>query len=414
MNKFLIILLCAGAAFGAGMTLDDCIKTAEKNNLDIRISETGKMISSHSLTDARNRFWDITGSGSYFINGDDEENLNSNLSASAGLEARLSPYLLHSYKSSKISSETASKDYENTLSGIRYTVIRSFFQVLIAEEKLKLQTDVSEYSGKKFEEAELKFNMGNISRSDLLSFEVSRSSDIIDLKAAESSLRKAKQSLIYYMNAPIMPDSLKISYEQTDPDAADANDENALIEEALNSRPDLAVQRNFLKQRELSLKMEYDNYLPSLTGSISYNYNKYEDFNNDLFSSTTDGIKARAGISVNLTYSGLNGIDRNKVEVTKSRLQLENKIESVKNEIRQKLIELENQKNNLLLAGKYVELAQENMDLADKLFFIGNKSATDYLQARNDYIKAKYQKINSYFNFILAKHDLYNSLGRKM
>lgn len=411
--KKIILLLAAQLSFGVTMTLDQCIKTAEKNNTDIKISGSDKVISDHYLKDARNRFFDINGDGSYSyysFNGD-IDNENTTLSASAGISGKISPLLFHSYQSSKISNKSAGislKGMENT---IRYTVINSFFQTLIAEERLKLQKDISEYSQKKFEEAQLKYSMGNISKSDLLNFEVSKSSDVIDLKAAESNLKKNKQNLIYYMNAEITPDSLSITYEQ-----ADIKDEilseAVLIDEALKNNPDVAVQKNYLSQKELSLKMEYDNYLPSLTGSLSYGYNKTEDMVNN-FSTTADGITARAGLSVNLTYSGLNGIDRNKVEVKKSRLQLENKIESIKNEIRIKLLELENQKNSLELAGKHVELAKENLDLADKLFFIGDKSATDYLQARNDFIKAEYNKINTQYNYILSKYDLYNSLGRK-
>ncbi len=414
MKKIILLLAAAQISFGVTMTLDQCIQTAEKNNTDIKISGSDKVISDHYLKDARNRFLDVTGTGSYsyysFFGDTDTE--NSNLSASAGVEAKISPLLFHSYQSSKISNQSAEISYKGIENTVRYTVINSFFQTLIAEERLKLQRDISEYSQKKFEEAQLKYSMGNISKSDLLNFEVSKSSDVIDLKAAESNLKKNKQNLIYYMNAEIMPDSLRIVYEQ-----AEIKDEilaeAELIDEALKNNPDLAVQKNYLSQKELSLKMEYDNYLPSLTGSISYGYEKKDDLNNDLLSYSSDGITARAGLSVNLTYSGLNGIDRNKVEVKKSRLQLENKIESIKNEIRIKLLELENQKNSLELAGKHVELAKENLDLADKLFFIGDKSATDYLQARNDFIKAEYNKINTQYNYILSKYDLYNSLGRK-
>lgn len=413
MNKIILLLAAAQISFGVTMTLDQCIQTAEKNNTDIKISGSDKVISDHYLKDARNRFFDINGDGSYSYYSfyGDTDNENATLSASAGISGKISPLLFHSYQSSKISNQSADISYKGTENIIRYTVINSFFQTLIAEERLKLQKDISEYSQKKFEEAQLKYSMGNISKSDLLNFEVSKSSDVIDLKAAESNLKKNKQNLIYYMNAEITPDSLSITYEQAEiKDELPA--ESVLIDEALKNNPDVAVQKNYLSQKELSLKMEYDNYLPSLTGSLSYGYNKTEDLVND-FSTTADGITARAGLSVNLTYSGLNGIDRNKVEVKKSRLQLENKIESIKNEIRIKLLELENQKNSLELAGKHVELAKENLDLADKLFFIGDKSATDYLQARNDFIKAEYNKINTQYNYILSKYDLYNSLGRK-
>ncbi|MBU4486862.1 MAG: TolC family protein, partial [Candidatus Delongbacteria bacterium] len=245
MKKIIMVFLVAKLVFGITMSLSDCIQTAEKNNLDIKISETDKIISDHSLTDARNRFYDITGSGSYFLNGDDDNNQNTNFSASIGLSGKVSPSLFHNYEYSKISNESTDINHSDILNSIRYTVINSFFQVLIAEEKLNLQTDIAEYSQKKYEEAELKFSMGNISKSDLLSFEVSKSSDIIDLKAAESSLKKSKQTLVYHMNAKINSDSLEISYEQQA--ITEENfDENILIEEAFNNRPDLTLQKNYL------------------------------------------------------------------------------------------------------------------------------------------------------------------------
>jgi outer membrane protein len=412
MRKTILIIAFVQIVFAASMTLDDCIKTAEKNNLGVQISGSDREISRHSLIDAKNRFFDITGKGSYSFYADDDENKNTTLSGSAGVEGRLSPLLLHNYKYSKLSDKNSEITYESVMNEIRYTIINSFFQVLISSEKLKLQRDISEYSQKKFDEAQLKYSMGNISKSDLLSFEVSKSSDVIDLKAAESGLKKSKQNLIHYMNAELNPDSLDLFYEPATI-TSETFSEAELFDEALKNNPDVSVQRNYLSMQELSLKMEYDDYLPSLTGSLGYEYSKYDDMNNDMMSRTSDGIVGRLGLSMNITYSGLNGIDKGKVSVKKSRLQLDNKTESVKNEIRLKLLELENQKNNLELAGKHVELAKENLDLADKLFFIGDKSATDYLQARNDFIKAEYNKINAQYNYILSRYDLFNSLGRK-
>jgi len=414
MKRIIVVLMAASLLAAKTMTLGDCISVAEKNNIDIKISDRDVRSSELSLKGAGNRFWDITGNGSYYLNGDDDDNLYSNLSASAGVSATVSPYLFHNYSSSKISANSAEINHSDVLNSVRYNVINSFFQTLLAEENLKLQNEICEYSSKKFEEAQLKFNMGNISRSDLLSFEVSKSSDQIDLKAAESNLKKNKQNLIYYMNTDLIPDSLNLTFVLKDDHENVEFKEDELIIEAVDNRPDMKIMKNSVDQRILSLKMQYDDYLPSLTGSFSYDYTKYDDINDELYSYSNDGISGRLGLSVNLTYSGLNGIDREKVEVTKSRLQFESKTEAVKNEIRLKLIELENQKNNLDLAKKHVELAQENLDLADKLFFIGNKSATDYLQARNDYIQARYREISYQYNLIIAKYDLYNSLGRKL
>ena len=412
MKKLILLFMIATVLFGSPMTLQDCIKTAEQNNIDVKIADEGRIISEYSLKDARNRFFDLSGTGSYFVNGDDQDNLTSDMNASVGITGRLSNSLVTNYRSSGISLNSSELDYKNTLSGVRFTVTNSFFQVLIAEERLKLQKEIAEYSQKKYEESELRFSMGNISRSDLLNFEVSMSSDVIDLKSAESDLRKSRQNLIYYMRADIEPDSLELRYESAELPEYDF-EFTRIIEEALENRYDISMQKNSTKQRELSLRMEYENYLPSLSGSVNYYYRDHKNFNEDLLSDSSDGIRAEIGLSLNITYSGLNSIDRSKAELKRSRLQFDNKIESVKNEIKLKLLELENQKNNYILAEKHVELAQENLDLADKLFFIGDKSATDYLQARNSYVSAEYRKISAYYNLILSKYDLLNSLGRK-
>ncbi|HXK50738.1 MAG TPA: TolC family protein [Clostridiales bacterium] len=414
MKRIVLVLIAVSLLTARTMTLNDCISEAEKNNLDIKISDKDLRSTELNLKGAGNRFWDVSGSGSYTLDGDDDDNLYSNLSASAGVSGTVSPFLFHNYSYAKISANSTALNHSEILNSVRYKVINSFFQTLLAEENLKLQAEICEYSSKKFEEAQLKFNMGNISRSDLLSFEVSKSSDQIDLKAAESNLKKNKQNLIYYMNSDMITDSLNLSFTLNDDTENTEFKETDLLSEAVENRPDMKMMKNSLDQSELSLKMQYDNYLPSLTGSVIYDYSKMKDINNNVDYPATDGISARLGLSVNLTYSGLNGIDKEKVEVTKSRLQLDSRTESVKNEIRLKLIELDNQKNNLELAKKHVELAQENLDLADKLFFIGNKSATDYLQARNDYIQARYREISYQYNLIIVKYDLYNSLGRKL
>ena len=413
MKVLLIILTMTVFAHPISMTLEDCINTAEKNNFELSLSDLSRDVSKYGVRDARNRFFDITAGGSYFVNGDDSENYNSSLNASAGVTGRLSINHLTGYRSSVLSAESAGLEYEQALSSLRHSVVNSFFQVLIAEERLRLQKNIAEYSQKKYEEAELRFSMGNISRSDLLSFDVSRSSDIIDLKSAESNLKKTRQTLIYHMNIQIEPDSLKISFSGDEIDIEDADDFENMINEALENRRDIALSENIIKQREFSLRTEYGNYLPSLTGSITYDYNQYTDFQHDWRSYTTDGIRARMGLSINLTHSGLNSIDRSRVEIKRSRLQLDNRIVAVKNEIRLKLLELENQKNNYSLAEKHVELAKENMDLAEKLFNLGDRSVSDFLQTRNSYISAEYRKISAYYNLILSRYDLLNSLGRQ-
>ena len=410
--RIIILLLAFQLASAVTFDLEQCLDFAEKNNKSIEISNYQKDISGMNVKDARNRFYDLTAGGSYTLAGDDDDNMSTNLSSSVGVTGTLSPYLIHNYKYNKVSSANTSLDHIDNVNNLRNYVTSAFFSVLIAKENLKLQKDKLEYSQKKFEEAELRFSMGNMSQSDLLSFEVTLSEDTIDLKNKESDLEKQKQNLLYLMHYQIKEEGFDIEYKAELDTEFDFN-KKELIEEALNNRQDIKKYKNYLGQQDLLLKMQYDNYLPSLTGGVSYDYNKYDDLNNDLFSYSSDGLEGSLTLSLNLSYSNLNGIDKNKVEVKKSKLSLESKILEVKNDITSKLLDLQNQKNNLELADKHIELAEKNLELADKLFAIGDKSVSDYLKARNDFISAKNRKINYLYNFIISKYDLYNSVGRR-
>ena len=415
--RIIILLLAFQLASAVTFDLDQCLDFAEKNNKSIEISNYQKDISGMNVKDARNRFYDLNAGGSYRLAGDDEDNMSTNLSSSIGVTGTLSSYLIHNYKYNKVSSANTSLDHIDNVNNLRNYVTSAFFSVLIAKENLKLQKDKLEYSQKKFEEAELRFSMGNMSQSDLLSFEVTLSEDTIDLKNKESALEKQKQNILYLMHYQIKNDEFDIEYK-AELDTEFNFNKQELIEEALNNRQDIKKYKNYLGQQGLLLKMQYDNYLPSLTGGVSYDYNN-KDYLNYAGSfppfdeGINDGISGNLTLSLNLSYSNLNGIDKNKVEVKKSKLSLESKILEVKNDITSKLLDLQNQKNNLELADKHIQLAEKNLELADKLFAIGDKSVSDYLKARNDFISAKNRKINYLYSFIISKYDLYNSVGRR-
>lgn len=410
--RILILLLVFQLANAVTFDLGQCLDFAEKNNKSIQISNYQKDISKMNVKDARNRFFDVNASGSYTLAGDDDENLGTTLSSSVGVTGNLSPLLIHNYKYYGVSSENSTLDHTSSVNSLRNQVISAFFNVLIAKENLTLQKDKLEYSQKKFEEAKLRFNMGNMSQSDLLSFEVALSEDTIDLKNKEASLKMQKQNLLYLMHNQIKDEEFDIDYTE-EIDTTFNFVKMDLIDEALKNRPDLMKYKNYVDQQDLMLKMQYDNYLPSLSGGISYDYSKNDDLKNDTSYLLEDGISGSLTLGMNLSYSNCNSIDKNKVELKKTKLSLESKVLEVKNEITSKLIDLQNQKNNLELADKHIELAEKNLELADKLFAIGDKSVSDYLQARNDFISAKNRKINYLYNFIISKHDLYNSVGRR-
>ena len=71
-----------------------------------------------------------------------------------------------------------------------------------------------------------------------------------------------------------------------------------------------------------------------------------------------------------------------------------------------------NERENLKRLDKHIELAKRNLELADEMFRIGNRSIIEQIKAKNDYIDAEVNKIRSKYLFKIAVSNMYKTIGK--
>ena len=435
---FFSIIIISTLSLAKTYTLKQCLEIGEKNNLNLKSNGYNIETTQLDVTSALNRFYDarVSASSGPSINESHNSERPSVFSKTNAtytgfsLSGNIDLGLIDNYRYSKLNSVNSDINFQNELKNLRYNITSSFFYCIIAQEDLKVKSEKIDFSKMQYEEAKLKYDLGSLTRSELLQAEVSLSQANLDIINSESEMNIRKQNLLHLLNLEESYHELKLSYQFTENDQFNEKPDE-LIQEALHNRLDLKMGRNNLIMSNLLLDIEENTYLPSLTIGVENSWQRVHNLNRknifmDVYSDTevttvkikepdyidSHGLTARATLAWDLSLSDFNSIDKQKVEIKKSKLNLTIQEKNVINDTKLAYLEYLNQKENLKKIDKHIELAKENLELANEMFKLGNKTITEQIKAKNDYIDAKYQKINARYQYKTAIAKLMNSIGR--
>ncbi|MBN1970348.1 MAG: TolC family protein [Candidatus Delongbacteria bacterium] len=424
MKKIIIIVLALIITLMAkDYTLEDCIAIGMEKNLDIIQRDLELKNSELNTKSTLSNFYDIGSSynaGYSYTNTEsqigDNDSQNTELtklshSLSLSLTGNLSLQLLDSYQISKLSEQYASLNLKDQKDDLIVSITNAFYTALLTKEDVGVQNENIKYNQTQYKETKLRYELGSLTKSELLQAEVNLSNAKLNIISSEKKYDTSRQSLINILN-------IEEDYKEFNPVNSDANlvmeiptlDE--LVDMALENRIDIKSSSISLEQSNLSLESEYHGFLPSLNGSIGMNYGDTYDLDSEL-NINSYGTTASLGLKWDLSFSDFNKKDMKSVALKKSNVAHQQVINKAKNEVINYYLELMLQKENLESIDKHVELAKENLDLANEMFRLGNKTITDQMKAVNDYISAKYKKIEARYNYLIDYEKLVNSVGRK-
>ena len=419
LNLFLLLAIVSFSLNAKTLTLEECLKLGEQNNLGIMSSKLSIESSENSVSSSLSGFYDVTGSAYISPTISDDYDTNTDLSktniANGTLSAvgNLSLGLIDNYKYSKMSLENSKLSYKNSLNDLRYSIIQSFFTCIIYEEDLKVKKEKIEYSKLQYEQTKLRYEIGSLTKSDLLTSEVELSRDSLSIIGAVSNFNIKKQNLINLINIHLDFSELDLKYDGFKED----EDKNFvlidLIKEALENRLDIKISEKNLDLAKLNLDKDYNTFYPSLQANVSTSITRNDIFTTDpAIDNTTKDLKASLSLNWNLSLSEFNNFDREKVTIKQNEVSLDLKKQSVINEVKLSYLDLINQKENLDRLDKHIELAKQNLELANEMFKIGNRSIIEQIKAKNDYIDAVLNKIKSKYQYKIAVSNMYKTIGK--
>ena len=293
------------------------------------------------------------------------------------------------------------------------SVAASFYNALLALENITIAEANKAFNQRQLKEAKTRRKAGTGSLSDVLNFEVRINSAETELLRAQQTYEMAQIGLAALMGIPdtVLPPQMELARLKTEtPEELILPDQEALIQYALEHRPDILRMEYLQRQAEANTGMAKAGFYPTVSLSASIDGDRTDDrrFEQDDFGETV-----MMNLSFNLFAGGYN---RAKVREAKGIYrEAERNLESVKLSARSDVISsftaLRSAQEQLMLQRKNAALVKQNRDLVEKEYAAGQTSLVRLNEAQRDLITAQSRLASALVSMRLSWENLKTSTG---
>ena len=298
------------------------------------------------------------------------------------------------------------EDYRKTRQNKALEITSAFLSVLKNKELVNLSEKRLKRAKKYYQLAEAKLEVGIVSYADLLKSKVevkSAESDTISASNALSLSRIKLENVLGLKKEEYRLDSgLKFSFPLVSLEKS--------LSEALSKRPEIKKKEGEEIQLEYAYQLVRKDYLPSL--SLKGNYDYYLNRELSGYSDTNDWTVYLA-LKIPIFDGGIKRSRLKQAELNREKLQFakEESIRDITGEVSTNFFNLQNLEKLMGVQGEEVTAATENLRLATGRYKEGVGSILEVIDAQTDLVSAETDKVNTLFDYQLAKANLILSSG---
>lgn len=401
----LFLLIIPILIFAEEYTLDDLINIGLENSYDIKLENTANL---NAQSDLRSSWMGLlpsarisAGSSKNFDTGSDWSN-NASFQLSKGISLNEPNY--YNVRTSILNKRNADLSLENRKKLIAYTVFLKYLSVLESQKNLDIKEENLILQQKISGQAQIQFETGDKSAMELQQSKISLINYEIEVNEAMNSLVKLRKDLFSYLN---INDE---GFELADPNI------NITTEKA-KFRTNIALQQkeNTLKTSRIMLFQEKMNFLPSLTMTYSLTHNDPNDIydfeNYDRTSNT---------LSLNASYNIFNLLQTREqyLQFKRNHKLLEMDLEITKEnnaiDLQILLADLETIKQSQKLHADKLELAENNLQMAQEYYKHGMISLLDLDRSKIEFQNSKVSNMSKEFELLRKQEEINLFLSNKI
>jgi len=434
-NYFVLLVLSSFSLglFGQEFTLKQCIEYANKNNGNIKNSNTDILIAQKKIDEQIGSMLpQIEASSSYTNNlilattllpgelaGKPGTKIpvvfgtKQNLSGSIQLNQKLfDPTFGVALKASKISKQQAEQNLRKSSEQTAYSVSGIYYQTLVIGKQINTLHSTLAASEKSLAATELKYKNGMAKKVDVDKIQVSYNNLKSQCQQSELSYKQSLNNLKYQMGMPVESDlSLADDAIDTDFQVFELPTDSFKID----NRVDYQLQKINLSAYELDKKRNQDGYLPTLSLNANYGINAMRnkfDFTNqggDWFPSSSIGLSLKIPI-----FDGL----QKQARISQSKLNIEKSKENIHLTEQSIKVDLSNYEIQYRNAIDNIHNEKDNLDLAESVYSNiqnqyqqGTCSTLDLVQAESAYSESQNNYYNKLLNLYIARINLEQTKG---
>lgn len=432
----LVLSLCAGVigvqAFAQDtlhLTLNDALKIALSENRTLKIADMEVIKKGYARKGTyASLFPQIDFSTNYqrtikkqvLVMGDQSITIGTDNTWSTGFSASMPLVNVPLWKSVQITGqdvELAVEKARGSKIDLIEQVKQSFFAVLLAKDSYEVYKENFLTAIENLKVVKDKYSAGKTSRYDLLTAEVAVRNAEPNMYSAQGNivvtLWQLKAVLGLDLNNEIVCDGNLKDYENELALLAESN--IVLDEDALSLTKNSTLKQLEIQDAQLhkTYQSQLAKYYPTLSGTISYNWNAMTNtFKFNQFNWTPYSV---AGISLNIPiFSGgqrYYALKQTKVQREQMALQIAEARKNLEVSITQSLSNLETSTKQYEAAKKSIESAEQGNAIAQKRYEIGSGTLLEMQNSQLALMQSRLNLNSSIYNYLVTKSSLDKILG---
>ena len=336
---------------------------------------------------------------------------------SGGLSVSLPVFAPALYKSISLTSTDVNLAVEKSRASrldMVNQVTKAFFQLLLAQDSYEVLLKSYKQSEDNYNVVKAKYEQGTVSEYDKISADVQMRSLKPTVVSARNGVNLANLQLKVLMG---MESDVKVAVEGNLKDY-----EMSMFTRQAMPRPDNLINNSTLKQLELNalqlkqnLKLQYTNFMPTLSANFQYMYTSM----NDNFKFKEYDWRPYSTLGLNLTIPLFKGSNFTKLKQT--RIQMKQLEENRINTERQLTMQATSYLDNMAASSEQVVSnkeavfqAEKGRTIAEKRYEVGKGTILELNSSEVALTEAKLTYNQSIYDYLVAKADLDLVMGEEV
>lgn len=277
---------------------------------------------------------------------------------------------------------------------------------MYTKEAVQVNEKLQKTAQSQYERGVEMMNQGQMAKADVVQLEAQLSSARYDVTSSQTQLLNYKRQLKALLELDLNTEFDVSGQIPTDeqvlaliPSAQEA------YAKALESRPEIKSAQLAIDAANMHMDIAKRGYYPSISVSASLGDSHYSASRNDVGKQMKDNLNLSAGVTVSVPIfdnrSNRSSVKSARLEQANSKLDLQDKKNSLSSTIEQYWISANSNQQNFLAARDRVKSQEASYELLNEQFQNGLKNTVEVLQGRDNVISAEQDLLQSKYTTLL-------------
>ncbi|GHV50226.1 transporter [Bacteroidia bacterium] len=425
--------LLAGAQTTPPWSLENCIRHAIENNIDLKQREQEQELRNIEMNTSQNSWLPSlnAGMGQNFDFGRspskdgtivDRNSANSSAYLQVAMPVFDGFKIPNDIAARKLNLLAATESLNKAKEDLAVGVASYYLQVLYNKEIFTIAELQKALTAEQVNKTEALVNAGKVPLSQLYDIKAQSAKDEVTLTDARNNVKLALLNLAQLLELERSGAGFDITAPDLDnilPEGGVLLSPELVYENALMTKPQVKEQDFLLESRKKMLKVAQSAYYPQLNLNLSYSngfYHYYSSeasnigFGDQLKQNERKTIGFNLNIPIFNRYQTRNNVRSARVGILTQELLMENTKKTLYKEIQQAYFNASSAQEKYTAATQSVNATKESFTYAEERYATGKSTVFEYNEAKTKYAQSLSEQTQAKFDYIFRKKilDFYN------